>query len=165
MGIRLKVPFVSLNSKLSVRGGGVLTFVGTGEGQAVYWYIIAIDPREGEGPWPSVGRLQRPRYRNSGIRYGTNFNYGIRIPYDAIVRWFDRISENSGVTFTDKSKHATNMYIAPRTSAKIKYGLHYKYGDDNVFGADPLQGQVPATLKWGMASGLYDRVTVKVVLD
>jgi len=38
--------------------------------------------------------------------------------------------------------------------------MHYKYGDADVFGTVP-----PVSIKWGLESGLYDRVTAKVVLD
>ena len=158
MGIRLKTPFA--DSRLTVAAGGVMTLVGTAEDQAVYWYLEAIDPRPGEGPWPPVGRLQRPRYRVSPIRFGTGFYYGIRIPYGADVRWHDRYTVNSGLTLTDASKHATNIYLAPKAPPLIRYGMHYKYGDADVFGTVP-----PVSVKWGLESGLYDRVTVKVVLD
>jgi len=147
MGIRLKAPFA--DSRLTISGGGVMTLVGTAEDQAVYWFLEAIDPRPGEGPWAPVGRLQRPRYRVSPIRFGTGFYYGIRIPYGADVRWHDRYTVNSGLTITDASKHATNIYLAPKTPPLIRYGMHYKFGE----------------VKWGEESGLYDRVTAKVVLD
>jgi hypothetical protein len=149
MGERIKAPFVNFTSRLTISGGGVMTLVGTAEDQAVYWFMEAIDPRPGEGPWPPVGRLQRPRYRVSPIRYGTSFYYGIRIPYGAVVRWHDRYTVNSSVTITDASKHATNIYLAPKKPPLIVYGRHYKIGE----------------VKWGEESGLYDRVTVKVVLD
>ncbi|MBU4231896.1 MAG: hypothetical protein KKF43_05125, partial [Proteobacteria bacterium] len=97
-----------------------MTLVGTAEDQAVFWYLEAIDPRPGEGPWAPVGRLQRPRYRVSPIRFGTGFYYGIRIPYGADVRWHDRYSVNSGLTITDASKHATNIYLAPKAPPLIR---------------------------------------------
>jgi hypothetical protein len=144
MGERLKAPFFS-----HVGGGGVLTFVGTAEHQAVYWSLEAIDPRPGEGPWPPVGRLQRPRYRVSPVRFGTGFYYGIRIPYGGTVRWHPANEVNSGLTITDASKHAVNIYLAPKRPPLIRYGMHYKFGE----------------VKYGEGSGLYDRVTVKAVLD
>ena len=55
MGKRLKAPFFS-----HVGGGGVLTFVGTADDQAVYWSLEAIDPRPGEGPWPRLGGYSVP---------------------------------------------------------------------------------------------------------
>ena len=143
MGERLKAPFFA-----HVGGGGVLTFVGTAEHQAVYWSLEAIDPRPGEGPWPPVGRLQRPRYRVSPIRFGTGFYYGIRIPYGGTVRWHPASEVNSGLTLTDASKRAVNIYLAPKTPPRIRYGMHYKFGQ----------------VKWGEESGLYDRVTSKAVL-
>ena len=144
MGERLKAPFFAC-----VGGGGVLTFVGTADDQAVYWFLEAIDPRPGEGPWPPVGRLQRPRYRVSPVRFGTGFYYGIRIPYGGTVRWHSVNEVNSGLTLTDASKHATNIYLAPKAPPLIRYGMHYKFGE----------------VKYGEGSGLYDRVTVKAVLD
>jgi len=108
MGIRLKAPF-----RTRVRGGGVLTFIGTAVGQAVYWFLEAIDPRPGLGPWPPVGSL----------------------------RWQRRK--------TDKSYRATNIYLASDHPPRIRYGMHYKFGE----------------VKYAQESGLFDRVTVKTVLD
>jgi len=144
MGDRLKVPFSA-----RVGGGGVLTFVGTADNQAVFWSMEAIDPRPGEGPWPPVGRLQRPRYRVSPIRYGTGVYCGIGIPYGAIIRWHPVNEVNSGITFTDASKHATNIYLAPKHPPLIRFGMHYKFGE----------------VRYSEESGLYDRVTAKAVLD
>jgi len=146
MGDRLKVPF---KGSLTIGGGGVMTFVGTAEDQAVNWSLVALDPRPGEGPWPPVGRLQKPRYRVSGIRFGTGFYYGIKIPYGASVRWHPRNEIDSGLTLTDASKHAVNIYLAPKTPPLIRYGMHYKFGE----------------VLWGEESGLYDRVTAQAVLD
>jgi hypothetical protein len=143
MGLRLKVPFIS-----RIKGGGVLTFVGTAPGQTVYWFLEAIDPRPGKGPWPAVGRLQRPRYRVGPIRYGTRFKYGIRIPYGGKVRWHPASEVFSGITRTDASRHAVNIYLAPDRPPLIRYGMKYKFGE----------------VKYGQESGLYDRVTVKAVL-
>jgi hypothetical protein len=108
MGEWLKVHF-----RARVRGGGVLTFIGTLVDQAVYWFLEAIDPRPGLGPWPPVGSL----------------------------RWQRRK--------TDKSHRATNIYLAPDHPPRIRYGMHYKFGE----------------VKYAQESGLYDRVTVKAVLD
>jgi hypothetical protein len=108
MGIRLKAPF-----RTRVRGGGVLTFIGTVVGQAVYWFLQAIDPRPGMGPWPPVGSL----------------------------RWQRRK--------TDKSHRTTNIYLAPGHPPRIRYGMHYRFGE----------------VRYAQESGLYDRVTVKAVLD
>ena len=143
MGTRLKVPFIA-----RVKGGGVFTFVGTAAGQAVYWYLDAIDPRPGMGPWPAVGRLQRPRYRIGVVRYGTKFRYGIAVPYGGIVRWKPPEVDDH-ITLTDESLHATDIYFAPDHLPTIRYGMHYKYGEAKI----------------GQASGLYDRVTVKAVLN
>ena len=108
MGDRLKVPF-----KTRVKGGGVLTFIGNLAEQAVSWFLDAIDPRPGMGPWPPVGSL----------------------------RWQRRK--------TDKAHRATNIYLAPDHPPHIRYGMHYQFGE----------------VKYGKESGLYDRVTVKAVLD
>ena len=89
MGVRLKVPF-----RPYIGGGGVLTFVGTAEDQAVYWSLEGFDPATGL-PCAPVGELRKV------------------------------------ITFTDKTHRATNVYMAPTT--------------------DP--------------GGIYDRVTVKAVLD
>lgn len=143
MGVRLKVPF-----RTRVKGGGVLTFVGTAAKQAVYWFLEAIDPRPGMGPWPAVGRFQRPRYRIGKVRFGTRFRYGIGVPYSGVVRW--RPPEvDDHITLTDESLRATNIYFAPEDAPLIRYGTHYKFGE----------------AKWGQESGLYDRVTAKAVLD
>jgi hypothetical protein len=144
MGDRLKVPFLA-----GIQGGGVMTFVGTGINQAIYWFLEAIDPRPGLGPWSPVGRLQRPRYRVSPIRFGTGFQYGVRIPYGATVRWHPASEVNSGLTLTDASKHAVNIYLAPKRPPLIRYGMHFKFGE----------------VRFSEESGLYDRVTVKTVLD
>lgn len=52
----LIVPFMAF-----VKGGGVLTFVGTAPGQCVYWSMEGIDPRttpeQTFGPWAPVGTL------------------------------------------------------------------------------------------------------------
>uniref|UniRef100_A0A7V4G786 Uncharacterized protein n=1 Tax=Desulfobacca acetoxidans TaxID=60893 RepID=A0A7V4G786_9BACT len=104
MGIRLKAPF-----RTRVRGGGVLTFIGSAFGQAVYWFLQAIDPRPGLGPWPPVGSL----------------------------RWQRRK--------TDKSHRATNIYLASDHPPRIRYGMHYKFGE----------------VKYAQESGLFDRVTVR----
>jgi hypothetical protein len=143
MGDRLKVPFLA-----GIQGGGVMTFVGTAINQAVYWFLEAIDPRPGLGPWPPVGRLQRPRYRVSPIRFGTGFQYGIRIPYGGTVRWHPASEVNSGLRLTDASKHAVNIYLAPKRPPLIRYGMHYQCGE----------------VRYAQESGLYDRVTVKAVL-
>lgn len=143
MSGRLKVPFIA-----RVNGGGVLTFVGSKSGQAVYWFLQAVDPRPGMGPWSPVGRLQRPRYRVSPVRYGTKFRYGTKVPYKAVVRWKPS-DVNDYITFVDNSLHATVIYFAPEKPPLIRYGMHYKFGE----------------VKWGQESGLYDRVTVKVVDD
>jgi len=104
MGIRLKAPF-----RTRVRGGGVLTFIGTVVGQAVYWFLQAIDPRPGLGPWPPVGSLKWQRRK------------------------------------TDKSRRATNIYLAPDHPPRIRYGMRYRFGE----------------VEYGQESGLYDRVTVR----
>lgn len=146
MGDRLKVPF---KSSLTVGGGGVMTFVGTDADQAVYWSLEAIDPRPGEGPWPPVGRLQRPRYRIGVVRCGTGFRVGTGIPVGGIVRWHPFLEVDSGITLTDASKHAVNIYLAPRSWSVIRVGMHYKCGE----------------VVCGQRSGLYDRVTVKAVVE
>ena len=84
----------------------------------------------------------------SPIRFGTGFYYGIRIPYGGTVRWHSVNEVNSGLTLTDASKRAVNIYLAPKTPPRIRYGMHYKFGQ----------------VKWGEESGLYDRVTSKAVL-
>jgi len=53
MGVRLKVPFLSY-----IGGGGVLTFVGTAEDQAVYWSLEGFDPDTGLSCAP-VGTLRK----------------------------------------------------------------------------------------------------------
>jgi len=106
MGAKLKAPFTA-----RVQGGGVLTCIGTGVSQAVYWFLAAVDPRPDLGPWPPVGTL----------------------------RWQRRK--------TDASKRATNIYLAPEHTPLIRVGMHYRVGDCVV----------------GQPSGLWDRVTVKVV--
>lgn len=106
MGDRLKAPFIA-----RVKGGGVLTFIGTAVGQAVYWFLAAIDPRPGMGPWPPVGTLRWQRKK------------------------------------TDASKRATNIYLGPEHTPKIRVGMHYKVGECVV----------------GQPSGLWDRVTVKTI--
>jgi hypothetical protein len=103
---RLKAPFTA-----RVKGGGVLTYIGTAAAQAVYWMLSAIDPRPGLGPWPPVGTL----------------------------RWQRRK--------TDASKRATNIYLGPEHTPQIRVGMHYRVGECVV----------------GQPSGLWDRVTVKVV--
>jgi hypothetical protein len=143
MGIRLKAPFIA-----TVKGGGVFTFVGTAAKQAVYWMLSAIDPRPGMGPWPAVGRLQRPRYRIGKVRYGTRFRYGIAVPYSGIVRWKPPEVDDH-ITLTDESLRATDIYLAPDHLPLVRYGCHYKFGE----------------VKWGEPSGFYDRVTAKAVLD
>ena len=143
MGTRLKVPFTA-----RIKGGGVFTFVGTAAKQAVYWFLEAIDPRPGMGPWPAVGRLQRPRFRVGKVRYGTRFRYGIGVPYRGVVRWKPPEVDDH-ITLVDESLRATNMYFAPDHPPRIRYGMHYKFGE----------------VKWGQGSGLYDRVTAKAVLD
>lgn len=144
MGTRLKVPFTA-----RVKGAGVLIFIGTAAKQAVYWFLQAIDPRPGMGPWPAVGRLQKPRYRVGRVRYGTRFLYGTRIPYGGTVRWYPDAEVDDHITLTDESLRATNIYFGPDHPPRIRYGMHYQYGE----------------VKWGQESGLYDRVTAKVVLD
>jgi hypothetical protein len=143
MGTRLKAPFTA-----RVNAGGVLTFAGTAVGQAVYWFLDAIDPRPGYGPWPAVGRLQRPRFRVSPVRYGTKFRYGILIPYGGVVRWKPP-EVNDYITLVDGSLRATVAYFAPEGPPLVRYGMHYKFGE----------------VKWGQESGLYDQVTVKTVSD
>ena len=71
------------------------------------------------------------------------------------------------MTLTDASKHATNIYLAPKQPPLIVYGRNYKFGDTDVFGEDPpvLGAEPPISLKWGLESKLYDKVTAKVVLD
>jgi len=142
MGIRLKVPFMT-----TVKGGGVLTFIGTAAKQAVYWFLEALDPRPGMGPWPAVGRLQRPRFRISRIRYGIRFRYRTGIPYGAAVRWKSNDVDDH-ITMTDKSTRATNAYFAPERPPRIRFGMHYKFGE----------------AVYGQESGLYDRLTVKAVV-
>jgi hypothetical protein len=142
MGVRLKVPFLT-----RVKAGGVLTFIGTKAQQAVYWFLEAIDPRPGLGPWPPVGKLQRPRYRIGKIRYGTRFRYFSGVPYGGTVCWHPEAEVDDHITLTDESLRATNIYLAPDHPPLIRYGCHYKFG----------------RVKWGEPSGFYDRVTVKVV--
>jgi len=143
MGLRLKVPF-----RARIKGGGVLTFVGTAPGQTVYWFLQAMDPRPGMGPWPPVGRLQRPRYRVGPVRFGTGFRYGTRIPYHGKVRWHPAHEVNSRVTRTGAHRHAVNIYLAPERPPLIRYGMKYRFGE----------------ARYAQESGLYDRVTVKAVL-
>jgi hypothetical protein len=71
MGLRIKAPFLA-----RVRGGGVLTFQGTASDQAVYWYMEAQDPREGEGPWPPVGTLGWEMCKTRKDRCATNMYFG-----------------------------------------------------------------------------------------
>lgn len=144
MGERLKAPFTARPG-----GGGVLTFIGTKIRQAVYWFLEAIDPRPGMGPWAPVGRLQRPRYRVGKIRFGTRFRYGSKIPYGATVRWHPDAEVDDHITLTDASLRATVIYFCPEHPPRIRYGMRYKYGE----------------VKWGQESGLYDRVTAKAVLS
>jgi hypothetical protein len=146
MGDRLKVPF---KGSLTIGGGGVMTFVGTAEDQAVYWSLEALDPRPGEGPWSPVGKLQRPRYRVGVVRFGTGFLFGTKIPFGGIVRWHPANQVDSSLTITDASRHAVNIYLAPKTPPLIRFGMHYKFGE----------------VVFGQESGLYDRVTAKAVLD
>lgn len=53
MGVRLKMRFRSYPGS-----GGVLTFVGTGEDQAVFWSLEGFDPDTGL-PCASVGTLNK----------------------------------------------------------------------------------------------------------
>jgi len=71
MGNRLKAPFIA-----RVKGGGVLTYIGTAVGQAVYWFLAAIDPRPGMGPWPPVGTLRWQRRKTDASRCSTNIYLG-----------------------------------------------------------------------------------------
>jgi hypothetical protein len=107
MGDRLKVPF-----RAYVKGGGVLTFVGTAENQAVYWSLLALDPNTGLY-WGPMGELAKV------------------------------------VTLTDKSRCATNAYLAPDHDPAIRYGMGYKFGDG---------------VRYGEGVDLYDQVTAKAVL-
>ncbi len=79
MGDRLKAPFVA-----RVRGGGVLTYIGTAVEQAVYWFLEAIDPRPGMGPWPAVGTLRWPRKKTDASKRATNIYLGP--PHTPVIR-------------------------------------------------------------------------------
>ena len=113
MGTRLKVPFIA-----RVKGGGVFTFVGTAAGQAVYWYLDAIDPRPGMGPWPAVGRLQRPRYRIGRVRYGTRFRYGIAVPYGEIASRQLRVLALLQCRCRLPSELARELRVTPATASE-----------------------------------------------
>ncbi len=67
----LLAPFIA-----RVKAGGVLTFVGEAPGQAVYWSVLAQDPREGYGPWPAVGSLLRTHGKTDAASRATNAWYG-----------------------------------------------------------------------------------------
>jgi hypothetical protein len=79
MGDRLKAPFVP-----RVKGGGVLTYIGTVVEQAVYWFLEAIDPRPGEGPWPAVGTLRWPHKKTDASKRATNIYLGP--PHTPVIR-------------------------------------------------------------------------------
>ncbi len=79
MGSRLKAPFVA-----RTKGGGVLTFIGTAVGQAVYWFLQAIDPRPGMGPWPAVGTLRWQRRKTDASKRSTNIYLGP--PHTPVIR-------------------------------------------------------------------------------
>lgn len=71
MDIGLKVPFLSF-----IKGGGVMTFVGTVPDQCVYWSLEAIDPRttpgQTYGPWAPVGTLLWERSLTDKTNCATN---------------------------------------------------------------------------------------------
>jgi hypothetical protein len=66
MGVRLKVPFLSY-----LGGGGVLTFIGTAEGQAVYWSLDGFNPNTGLS-CPAVGTLWQDVTLTGKSRLATN---------------------------------------------------------------------------------------------
>jgi hypothetical protein len=71
MSVRIKAPF-----RARVNAGGVLTFIGTAVGHAVYWFLQAIDPRPGMGPWPAVGTLRWQRRKTDASKRSTNIYLG-----------------------------------------------------------------------------------------
>lgn len=54
-----------------IKGGGVITFVGTRVNQAVHWVIQCFDPLTGYW-WPSVGTLGRERTRTDKTMLSVN---------------------------------------------------------------------------------------------
>lgn len=69
--MKLLAPFTA-----RVGAGGVLTFVGERAGQTVYWYLEAVDPRVGYGPWPAVGTLMKSVTRTDASRTTANAYHG-----------------------------------------------------------------------------------------
>lgn len=91
-----------------LKGGGVLTFVGTRVNQAVYWEALAYDPFT-DMYWPPAGALQ------------------------------------TAYTKTDKSYLSTNVYTAPTSVPKIRWGTGYRWGEK----------------KWGDSWDVSDHIRVK----
>jgi hypothetical protein len=105
MGIRLKAPFIA-----RIKGGGVLTYIGAAVGQAVYWFLEAIDPRPGMGPWPACGTLRWQRKKTDKskravniylapdhpprIRYGMRYKFG-EVKYAQESGLWDRVTVKS----------------------------------------------------------------------
>lgn len=100
MSGRLKVPF-----RAHVKGGGVLTFIGTAEDQAVYWSLLAFDPATGLS-WGPVGELRKAvtftdksnRATNiymapdhaPVIRYGMGYKFGSGAKYGQEIDLYDQ---------------------------------------------------------------------------
>jgi len=54
-----------------IKGGGVLTFVGTRNNQAVHWEALVYDPFK-DSYWPPVGGLAQPRTHTDKTNLTTN---------------------------------------------------------------------------------------------
>jgi len=108
MGDRLKAPF-----RAYISGGGVLTFIGTAEDQAVYWSLQGFNTDTGL-PWPPVGTLRKivtftdksnratnvymaPAHQPM-IRYGLGYKYGTSIEYGDAVTYGEPVSIYDQVT-------------------------------------------------------------------
>lgn len=76
---RLKAPFTP-----RPRGGGVITFIGTMAEQALYWFLEAIDPRSGMGPWPAAGSLKWQRTKTGKTKRSVNAYTGP--PHTPVIR-------------------------------------------------------------------------------
>jgi hypothetical protein len=88
MAGRLKALFIA-----RVRGGGVLTYIGTAVGQVAYWFLEAIDPRPGLGPWPAVGTLRWLRNKTDAAKRATNIYLGPDHPPEIRVGMHYQVGE------------------------------------------------------------------------
>lgn len=105
MGDRLKVPF-----RAHVKGGGVLTFVGTAENQAVYWSLLALDPATGLY-WGPVGSLAKMVTLTDKSRCATNAYLGP--DHQPMIRY------GMGYKFGDGAKYGQEIDLYDQVTAKV----------------------------------------------